>query len=219
MSSPMPQGPKKPVEKYLAQAILWIRENQERFWAVTGGAFLSVLFVALVVHRNQTQSEDAWTQLGPIQSQLMQGNMNAGRTGLADWEKRFLNTDAGTYAKFVKADLLYRTSDYVQASQVYADLVQRGRPELVKPMALSAEVACEEMAGHLPQAQALAQIFLDRYPDHFMAAPMYISQARLAELSGNNAAAAAIYDRFVLLYPQSPWTQLAKTRSQNLPKK
>jgi outer membrane protein assembly factor BamD (BamD/ComL family) len=119
----------------------------------------------------------------------------------------------------MKADLLYRTSDYVQAAALYGDLAQTGRPDLLKPLALSAEVSAEEMAGHVPQAQALAQSFLDKYPDHYLTGPMYLSQARLAEMAGNTAAAAAIYDRFVVLYPQSPWAALARSRTQIPPKK
>jgi hypothetical protein len=83
-------------------------------------------------------------------------------------------------------------------------------------LALAGQSAAEEMAGRLPQATTAAQHFLDRYPDHFLAASMYISQARLAELSGNPSNATAIYDRFVILYPQSPWTAFARARLQFL---
>jgi len=108
---------------------------------------------------------------------------------------------------------MYQTSDYVQASQIYGDVSQTGRPEPTRPLALSAQIASEEMSGHVPQAQSLAQMFLDRYPDHFLAAPTYMTQARLAELAGNPAAAAAVYDRVVLLYPKAlgpPWPRPAR---------
>jgi outer membrane protein assembly factor BamD (BamD/ComL family) len=203
-------------EKLAAEAVQWIREHQERFWAITGTVLISILFIGLVIHHRQTESDEAWFQLGNIQGQLMQGKFAEARSSLAGWEPRFQGSDAGSYAKFMKADLFYKTTDYVQASQLYGELAQTGRPEAVKPLALSAQVACEEMAGHIPQAQALAQTFLDRYPDHYLAGPMYMTQARLAEMLGNGAAAAAIYDRFVLLFPQSPWTALAKARAQAL---
>ena len=207
------------LEKQIEETVRWIREHQERFWAITGTALLSLLFIALLIHHQQTESDDAWSQLGGIQSQLAQGKFEEARKGLESWEPRFQGSDAASYAKFLKGDLLYRTSDYVQASQVYGDIVQAGRPEVVKPLALSAQISSEEMLGHIAQAQNLAQSFLDRYPDHFLAASTYITQARLAELSGNAAAAVAIYDRFVLLFPQSPWATLARSRSQTLSKK
>jgi outer membrane protein assembly factor BamD (BamD/ComL family) len=206
-------------EKYLEQAVLWVRTHQERFWAITGTAFLAVLFIALLVHHQQIESDEAWTQLGALQGQLSQGRFDDARKGLEAWETRFRGTGASTYEKFVRADLMYRTSDYVQASQIYGDLSQTGRPESTRPLALSAQITSEEMAGQVQQAQSLTQTFLDRYPDHFLAAPTYMTQARLAELAGNPAAAAAVYDRVVLLYPQSPWTALAKARSQTLSKK
>jgi TolA-binding protein len=207
------------IEKHLEVGVKWIREHQERFWAITGTALLSLLFIGLLIHHQQTESDDAWFQLGGIQSQLAQGKLEEARKGLETWEPRFQGSDAATYAKFLRGDLLYRTSDYVQASQVYGDIVQTGRPEVTKPLALSAQISSEEMAGHMAQAQGLAQNFLDRYPDHYLAAPTYMTQARLAELSGNAPAAIAIYDRFTLLYPQSPWTGLARSRSQTLSKK
>jgi len=191
------------IEPHLEMAVKWVREHQERFWAITGTAFLSILFIALLVHHQQTESDEAWSQLGALQSELTQGKYEETRKGLETWETRFRGTDASTYAKFLKADLSYRTSDYVQAAQIYGDIGQTGRPEPTRPLALSAQISSEEMAGHTPQAQSLAQAFLDRYPDHFLAAPTYMTQARLAELAGNPAAAAAIYDRIILLYPRA----------------
>jgi hypothetical protein len=207
------------IEKHLEMAVTWVRQHQERFWAITGTAFLSILFIALLVHHREAESDEAWSQLGALQGQLGQGKYEDTRKGLEAWDTRFRGTDASTYAQFLKADLLYRTSDYAQAAQIYGDIGRTGRPEPTRALALSAQISSEEMAGHVPQAQNLAQAFLDQYPDHFLAAPTYITQARLAELAGNPAAAAAIYDRVLLLYPQSPWTAFAKARSQTLSKK
>jgi len=177
------------IEKYIEEAVRWIREHQERFWAITGTTLLSFLFIALLIHHHETETSEAWMQLGGVQSQLAQGKMEDARKSLSSWETRFQRSDAASYANFIKADLAYRTSDYVQAGQIYGE------------------------------AQKLAQSFLDKYPDHYLAAPMYMTQARLAELSGNAAAAVTIYDRFTLLFPQTPWSTLAKNRSQTLSKK
>jgi outer membrane protein assembly factor BamD (BamD/ComL family) len=209
----------KDIEKHIEEGVRWIREHQERFWAITGTSLLMILFFALLIHHRQTENEEAWFQLGGIQSQLAQGKLDETRKGLESWEPRFQGSSAETYAKFMKADLMYRTTDYVQASQLYGEIVQTGRPDPAKPLALYAQISSEEMAGHIAQAQSLAQTFLDRYPDHYLAAPTYMTQARLAEISGNAPAAVAIYDRFVLLFPQTPWTDLAKSRSQFLAKK
>ena len=207
------------LEKHIEEAARWIREHQERFWAISGTTLLALLFVALLINHRETENEEAWSQLGSIQGQLAQNKWEEARKGLDVWNVRFQGSDASTYAKFLKADLLYRTSDYIQASQLYGEIAITGRPEPTRPLALSAQISSEEMAGHISQAQTVAQTFLDRYPDHFLAAPAYMTQARLAELAGNSAAAAAIYDRVVLLFPQCPWVALAKARSQTLSKK
>jgi TolA-binding protein len=172
--------------------------------------------IALVIHHRETEATEAWFELGGIQSREMQGKLEEARKALDTWESRFQGTEAATYATFMKADLLYRTSDYVQAAQIYGDIAQTGRPELVKPLALSAQISSEEMAGHIPQALKLVQAFLDRYPDHYLAGSAYLSEARLLELSGDSAGAAAVYNRFILLFPQSPWTELARARTRAL---
>lgn len=205
-----------PFEKFVAKAVEWVRGHQEQFWAMTGATLLAALLIGLVLHHRETESTEAWSQLGTIQGQLIQGKLEDAHKALDGWETRFRGTDAATYGKFMKADLLYRTSDYIQAAQVYGDLTQTAKPELMKPLALSAAVSSEEMAGRIPQAQGLAQSFLEHYPDHFLAGPMYMSQARLAEMAGNPAAAAAIYEKFIILFPQSPWTALAQTRTKAL---
>ena len=167
----------------------------------------------------ESENEEGWVQLGAPQSMLTQGHYDDARKSLDGWDARFRGTSGASYAKFLRADLLYRTSDYIQAAQIYSQLSQTGSPALVRPLALAGEIAAQEMSGHLREAQDLAQTFLDKYPDHFLTAQTYMTQARLAELAGNPAAAAAVYERVLLLYPNSPWAALAKSRSQILGKK
>ena len=197
-------------------ALRWIETHREQFWSAAALVFLAGLFAFFIVRHHQTENEEAWNQLGAVQGQLTENETEAARKSLSAWEPRFADSSAATYAQFLKADLLYKTSDYAQAAQVYGQLAQSARPLDLRPLALSAQSSSEEMAGHYPQAYALAQSFTNQYPDHYLAAPMYLAQARLAELTGNPSAASAVYDRFVILFPQSPWTDLARSRQQAL---
>ena len=82
------------IEKYLEEAVRWVREHQERFWAIFGTTILSILFIALLVHHRQTENEEAWMQLGAIQSQLAQGKWGETGKALDTWESRFRGTNA-----------------------------------------------------------------------------------------------------------------------------
>ncbi len=205
-------------EKQIEESVKWVRENRERFWAITGTVLLAVLFVVLLIRNKQKASEEAWFQLGGVQSQLAQGQLEEARKSLAAWDSRYAGGSSASYATFLKADLAYRTSDYMQASQLYGTLAQTGRQE-IRPLALSGQIASEEMSGRIPEAQSLAQSFLDKYPDHFLAITVYQTQARLAEIKGDHQAASAIYERISLLFPQSPWAAAAKAKSQTLAQK
>src|SRR4029077_6165929 len=204
------------LEQSIQQAVHWIRTHQEQFWSITGTAAVALVLVGFMIHRRETENQSAWIQLGIAQGYLLQGQNDSAKKALDQWSARFQGMGATTYAKFLRAELLYRTSDYADAALTYGDIAQSGQPPNVRPLALSAQSASEEMPGRIPAAQALAQQFLDHYPDHFLSAAMFISAARLAELAGNAAGASALYDRFAILYPQSPWTMLAKSRSQAL---
>ncbi len=215
MQTPITHVPSK-FEKRVQEGVLWIRTHREQFWAITGTIAGVVLVLSFMIQRRETENKEAWTQLGVAQGYLLQNQRDQASKALDQWSTRFKSTSADAYAKFLRADLLYNATNYAGAAQIYGELAAQGKPIEIRPLALSAQSASEEMAGRLPEALALAQQFNERYPEHFLAASMFYSQARLSELTGNASGASALYDRFVILYPQSPWTQFARARLQAL---
>jgi outer membrane protein assembly factor BamD (BamD/ComL family) len=210
------QTKKNRFEQQADLALTWIQHNRETFWGVVGGVILVGALIGFVIHQRQVANTDAWMQLGMVQSQAMQGKFADEKKSLDDWQTHFSGSSAAAYAKFLKADLLSKTSDYASAAAVYGELAQTASPVVLRPLALAGQVEATEMAGQAQQALSLAQHFTDQYPDHFLAGSMFFTQARLSEQLGNNAAASALYDRINLLYPQSPYVPLAKTRLQAL---
>src|SRR5258706_15329864 len=99
------------MEKHIEEAVKWIREHQERFWGISGTTLLALLFIILLVHHHDTENEEAWTQLGGIQRLLAQNKWEEARKGLETWNTRFQGSNGATYAKFLKAVLVYRTSN------------------------------------------------------------------------------------------------------------
>lgn len=215
MQTPITHTPSK-LEKRAQEAVLWIRTHREQFWAITGTVVGAALVISFMIQRRQTQNNEAWTQLGVAQGYLLQHQMDQASKALEQWSTRFAGTSANSYAQFLQADLLYNSTDYAGAARVYGNLAAQARPLELRPLALSAQSSSEEMAGRIPEALSLAQQFVEKYPDHFLSAAMFINQARLTELAGNASAASALYDRFVVLYPQSPWTSFARARLQSL---
>jgi TolA-binding protein len=204
-------------ELAVKRAVEWIQTHRDQFWAIFGITIAAIVLVFFMINRRQKQNDEAWVQLGAVQGQLMQPDkMEESTKALEDWFKRFQGTSATGYAKFMQADALYRKKDFAGSAAIYEGLSKTASPKDLRPLALSALSAAQEMGGKLPEAQATAQQFLDRYPDHFLAASMQFAVARLADLSGNTANASALYDRFIVLYPQSPWTNSAKARLQTL---
>lgn len=205
-----------PVEKRILLIVEWIKTHRERFWTILGLTVGAIIMAVFAFRHRENEAEEAWNQLGPLHQQVIQAPGANTKKALDDWRLRFGRTSAAGYEQLLKADLLYKTSEYIDAAKIYSDLAENGRPAELKPLALVGQVFAEEMAGRLPQSLSAAQTFVQRYPDHFMAASMYLAQARIQELTGNRPAAAALYDRFTILYPQSPWTGFAKSRSQSL---
>jgi tetratricopeptide (TPR) repeat protein len=211
----MPISSKSPTaQQRLEQAFLWVRTHQETFWSVVGTVGAAVVLAVFLVQRREGQTEQAWNELANLQGQAMQNPGPQTLKGIDEWIGKYGRASAGPYGKFLKGDLLTRTSDYTNAVKVYAELAQTASPQDYRPLALAAQRTAEELSGRLPEALAIAQAFSEKYPDHFLAAQNYIAQARLSEATGNPGAASALYDRFIVLFPQSPWTALAKARLQ-----
>ena len=74
--------------------------------------FLIGAFIGFVVHQRGVTNTEAWQQLGAVQSQAMQNHTDQENKSLADWQTHLTGSSAITYAQFLKADLLYKTSDY-----------------------------------------------------------------------------------------------------------
>src|SRR5258708_892088 len=134
-------------EQKLKDYVQWIRTHQEQFWAITGTVLGGGLLIVFMLHRREAENDEAWTQLGTAQGYVMQGDATNAKKALDQWEGRFKGTTATSYAKFLREDLLYHTSDYVSAAQIYGDLAQNGQPKEVRPLALSAQSSAEAMAG------------------------------------------------------------------------
>lgn len=203
-------------EILVQSGIEWIRLHTDRALTVLGVTALAGVLLFFVIQQRQRQKQDAWTDLGAIQGSLMNEQWEAARKGLDDWKTKYPGSSAESYARFLEADLLYRSTDYARAAAIYGELSAQARPALLRPLALSAQMSAEEMAGKWTEAKASAQRFLAAYPDHYLAAQVTLSQGRLAEKGGDLAAAAAIYERFVILYPQTPWTDSVKNHLQKI---
>lgn len=206
----------KEFERRLLATADWVRTHQERFWTIVGLSVITVAMAIFAVQHRQKQTEEAWNQLGPIQGQIMQAPSAELLKTLEDWNSKFKGTAAGPYAEFMQADLLYKTSDYARAAQIYGRIADVGTPIVMRPLALAGQANAEEMNKNLPKALEVAKSFTERYPDHFLAASMYLSQARLLEATGNPVMAATLYERFAILFPQSPWTAQARERQTAL---
>lgn len=215
-TTPQKLSPQAQAQKYFEQAIFWITQNQERFWAIVGGIIIVIVVGILMVRNRAVLNEEAWNQLGIIQGEQFQGKTAEALKGLVEWQTKFPTSSAASYSKFMKADLLIKTTDYPAAAAQYAELATTAQPAVLQPLALAGQVNAEELAGQIPQARAAAQSFLEKYPDHYMAGTILFTQGRLAEKAGDSAAAAAIYDRFALLYAQNPWADLVTARQNAL---
>jgi len=199
-------------EHHAEQTLTWIQTHQERFWTIVGGMVLTAVFFVFLIHQHDIKQDQAWMQLGEIHGHLMQSKLEDTGKELAQWQTQFSNSSASSYAKFMGGDLLMKTPDYTAAAQVYGELAATAKPADLRPLALAAQASAYELGKQWPQAQAAARAFIDKYPDHYFAGDVYLTQARAFEQSGDFAGARAVYERFVILYPQHPSIPLIRKK-------
>jgi tetratricopeptide (TPR) repeat protein len=203
-------------EFYVRETIAWIRDHREQFWTAIGIVIFAVAGVLFFIQKQKTQSDAAWMSLAQSQGLLMQGKPDDALKAVDEWLATNNGSDAASYGKFIRAEALQKSGKTVDSIAVYTDLASSASPKDMRPLALSGLASSAESAGDFALARSTSQEFLSKYPDHFLAGSMYLVQARSNESLGDKAAAASLYERFNILYPQSPYTEAVKLKQQAL---
>jgi TolA-binding protein len=198
---------------FVETCIEWAADNREK---VLFGAVAAVLVVALAgfaYFRKGKLRDDAWDRLSVAQAYAFTGRVDDSLKQLAEIQKEYSSSNASAYATIFEGDILYRKGSYKEAAAAYTKAMQGGAKG-IEPLALADLGMAQEAAGLFTEARDTSRKFLDTYPDHFMAPPVYASMARSLGFLKQTDDQKAALQKMTLQYPETFWASWAHAKLQ-----
>ena len=209
---------KKDMNEIIIDSLEWIKNNRNTFFTalatVLGVLILGIFFAV----QYSTLSGTSRDKLAYAQAQLYQGQQDQGVAMLDDIIAKYSTSEVAAQARLIKASYLISKQDYLAAETVLLPLSQKDKPKLLVPLAVSMLGAVQENMGKVDDAVKTYSSFLDKYPDHFLAAKTYESLARVYEIKRSVPEAISNYEKLANLYPNTGWAQRAQERLSVLSK-
>lgn len=189
-----------------ADSILWLKE---RWQSAASAAGIIIVFGALGIYfisNYNTTKKLSWEKISYAQGYASQGMTAQAMQILDDVISKYSNSDVGQYAKFAKADISFRAKNYNVAAGLYQEMINNNKSKDIILFAYSGLGYSKENMGDYQGAIASYKGFLEKYPNHYLAARIYDSLARVYLISGSSQLAKETYEKLMTLFPGTYWS-------------
>lgn len=203
---------KNELEEFVLIAATWIKNNRSMFLSIAGTSLGVLLFTAFVLVRFHTAKTYAIDKLAMAQGQLFQGQADQANKSLDEIINQYSSSDIAVQSRLSKAEFYCSQQNYQEAERVLLPLADKDKPKHLIPLALASLGAARENSMKFADALSTYNLFIEKFPDHFLAPKIYESMARVYELTNAPAQAKSVYEKMVTLYPSSGWSARAQER-------
>jgi tetratricopeptide (TPR) repeat protein len=200
------------VQDSLDKGVRWVEINRSRAGAIAAGVAAAALIAVFVIARVRANKNEAWDRLSIAEAMAYTGRVDGSLEQLKKLSDEQPGTPAAAYGQLFAGDVLYTKGQYKEALALYTEVLERGAPAPLMPIALNDVAISQEAVGEFAQAQQTAQRFLDSHPDHFLAPQVHAVLARAQAAQGQLDAAKATYQKIALQYPETSWAAWASAR-------
>ncbi|OGS24256.1 MAG: hypothetical protein A2297_02365 [Elusimicrobia bacterium RIFOXYB2_FULL_48_7] len=195
------------VQELLEKAAAWSKTHWQTLASAVG---VIVVFTALglyFVSNYMAAKKQCWEKISYAQGYASQGMTAQAIQILDEIIAKYSSSDVGQQARFVKADISYKTGTYNIAATVYQNIINVNRAKSMLPFAYAGLGYSKENLGDYPGAISAYRTFIEKYPNHYLAARVYDSLARVYLVTGSAESAKEMYEKLMTLYPGTYWSQ------------
>lgn len=185
------------------------REQAYTFLAVAGSLIvLGIFFIFYYVRINAQALE----RLSIAQSYTFRNSPEQALPVTDDILKNFSYSRYIPDTLFIRGEILYQLQKFSEAEEIYKRFLKKYPKKKFAPFVLASLGNVLEEEGKYDEALATFQKFLNEYGDHFLAGDIFYSEARIYELLKQSQKAKEVYEKIILLFPDSYWKNLAEKR-------
>lgn len=209
-------GKKSKMDKLANFLIKQIKENRTRFFTIIGFTIGFIVLGIFVYARLQTLNETASDRVAAAYMSIMYGNQQDAITHLNNAIVYSRKTPAAYQARIIKADMLIDEKEYDKALQLLQETEESGKPELIRPLALSRIIYMYDQQKNYEKAILYSNDFINKYSDNFLIKDIYASLARYYNLSGASEDAKRVYGEILVKFPATAEAENAAKALQGL---
>ena len=200
------------MQETLDRGLRWVAQNRQTA-GISGGAIAAVLlFAGLFLYSHHSRQIAAWDELSLANALAYSGQTDAALKKVDEITATYSGTPAAGYSLLFAGDMLFHKDRFADSEKYYKQLVDRGQPQVLLPLALGGLALAQETGGQCAEAVKTGERFLGTYPEHFLAAQVHASLARCEMTLGQRDTAKATLQKIALQYPESSWATWAQER-------
>jgi predicted negative regulator of RcsB-dependent stress response len=193
-----------------------IKENRTRFFTVIGFTLGIIILAGFVYIRLQTLNESASDRLAAAYMSLARGDQRQAEAHLNNAIVYSKNAPASYQARMVKADIMIENKDYLNALAMLKETEEKGKPELMRPLALSRIIYMYDQQKDYANAILYSNEFISKYDDNFLTKNIYLDLARYYILAQSPEEAKRVYGEIMTRFPATAEAEYAEKFLQGL---
>ena len=128
----------------------------------------------------------------------------------------FSNTPAAYQARLAKADIYVEEDKYDEAQAILSEVISKGKPQEMKPLALSRTVSLYDKKGDYQTAVMYANEFIGSYKEHFLIKDIYLNLARYYIALESSEDAKRVLNDILVTFPGSREAAIAEKMIENI---
>ena len=194
-----------------------IRENRTRFFTILGFTAGFIILGGFILVRLQTLNESASDRLAAAYMSLMHNNNRQEAVSHLNYAIVYSgNTPAAYQARLLKADLLMDEKNYDGALTLLRETEQKGKPELIRPLAMSRIIYAYDQKKDYQNAVLASNEFITKYQDNFLIRNVYLNLAGYYSLMNSHEDEKRVYNEILAKFPATKEADRAEKVLQGL---
>jgi TolA-binding protein len=168
-------------------------------------AVIVVVVIAAVIiglsAKGSSSKEAASDALSAAYTSLAQGNQEQGLTMLNDIVTKYPKTPAAYQAELFLGDFHAGQGNFQESLRFLSDADANAEPKELRPLALARIIFVWDIRNEFSNAKDASEVFVKKYPNHFLAKSIYISLARYYAILNNIDEVKRVCNEILIKFP------------------